>query len=95
MVNRNSTQTTDNASANHEMRITANPLNYNYVDPDDAIKENGNIMVTSFDNPNSIELPSQNDPVVKREKVIDSTTYCKKPARHSRHHSGENNRNLQ
>nr|XP_021189588.1 transmembrane protein 132E isoform X1 [Helicoverpa armigera] len=82
-ANRNSTQPqTDNA--NTEMRITANPLNYNYVDPEDAIRENGNVMVTSFDNPNSIELPSQND-----KKVIDTTTYCKKPARHTRHHSGD------
>ncbi|KAG6450078.1 hypothetical protein O3G_MSEX006376 [Manduca sexta] len=81
-ANRNSTQPTDNG--NHEIRITANPLNYNYVDPDDAIRDNGNVMVTSFDNPNSIELPSQND-----RKVIDTTTYCKKPARHTRQHSGD------
>lgn len=81
-ANRNSTQQTDNG--NTEMRITANPLNYNYVDPEDAIRENGNVMVTSFDNPNSIELPSQNE-----KKVIDTTTYCKKPARHTRHHSGD------
>lgn len=73
----------DNAK---EIRITANPLNYNYVDPDDAIRENGNVMVTSFDNPNSIELPSQND---RRDNVIDSTTYCKKPSRHTRNQSGE------
>ncbi|KOB78965.1 Uncharacterized protein OBRU01_01023 [Operophtera brumata] len=68
------------------MRITANPLNYNYADPDDAIRDNGNVMVTSFDNPNSIELPSQNE---RRERVIDSTTYCKKPSRHARTQSGE------
>ncbi|XP_049867014.1 transmembrane protein 132E isoform X2 [Pectinophora gossypiella] len=78
-ANRNSTQP-DNGN---EMRITANPLNYNYVDPDDAIRENGNVMVTSFDNPNSIELPSQND------RRIDSTTYCKKPSRHARQQSGD------
>lgn len=81
-ANRNSAQQTDNGIT--EMRITANPLNYNYVDPEDAIRENGNVMVTSFDNPNSIELPSQND-----KKVIDSTTYCKKSSRHARHHSGD------
>ncbi|RVE54865.1 hypothetical protein evm_000632 [Chilo suppressalis] len=83
-ANRNSTQPTDNANA-QEMRITANPLNYNYVDPDDAIRDNGNVMVTSFDNPNSIELPSQSD----KRSAIDSTTYCKKPARHTRQHSGD------
>ncbi|XP_028040950.1 transmembrane protein 132B [Bombyx mandarina] len=81
-ANRNSTQVPDNG--NQEIRITANPLNYNYVDPDDAIRDNGNVMVTSFDNPNSIELPSQND-----TRVIDSTTYCKKPARHTRQSSGD------
>ncbi|GBP71122.1 Transmembrane protein 132B [Eumeta japonica] len=75
-------------NGNHEMRITANPLNYNYVDPEDAIRDNGNVMVTSFDNPNSIELPSQSEG--RRERPIDSTTYCKKPAKHSRHHSGDN-----
>ncbi|XP_013186597.2 transmembrane protein 132E [Amyelois transitella] len=82
-ANRSSAQPPDNANAN-EMRITANPLNYNYVDPDDAIRDNGNVMVTSFDNPNSIELPSQND-----RRVIDSTTYCKKSSRHNRSHSGD------
>lgn len=81
-ANRNSTQVPDNG--NQEIRITANPLNYNYVDPDDAIRDNGNVMVTSFDNPNSIELPSQND-----TRVIDSTTYCKKPARHTCQSSGD------
>ncbi|XP_039747216.1 transmembrane protein 132E [Pararge aegeria] len=86
-VNRNSAQPADNGNNNQEMRITANPLNYNYVDPDDAIRDNGNVMVTSFDNPNSIELPSQNE---KRERVIDTTTYCKKPARqHNRQNSGD------
>ncbi|KAL0893775.1 hypothetical protein ABMA27_013911 [Loxostege sticticalis] len=83
-ANRNSSQPIDNGN-NQEMRITANPLNYNYVDPDDAIRENGNVMVTSFDNPNSIELPSQND----KRGAIDSTTYCKKPARHARTQSGD------
>lgn len=79
-TNRSSTQP-DNGN---EMRITNNPLNYNYVDPEDAIRENGNVMVTSFDNPNSLELPSQND-----RRVIDSTTYSKKLPRHSRQHSGD------
>ncbi|XP_061383404.1 LOW QUALITY PROTEIN: transmembrane protein 132E [Danaus plexippus] len=81
---RNSTQ--PEKSNNQEMRITSNPLNYNYLDPEDAIRENGNVMVTSFDNPNSIELPSQSE---KRDRVIDSTTYCKKPARHNRQNSGD------
>ncbi|KAI8435139.1 hypothetical protein MSG28_003516 [Choristoneura fumiferana] len=80
-TNRNSVQP-DNGN---EMRITANPLNHNYADPEDAIRDNGNVMVTSFDNPNSIELPSQSE----RRDVIDSTTYCKKPNRHARHHSGD------
>ncbi|VVC92454.1 unnamed protein product [Leptidea sinapis] len=83
-VNRNSMQPCDNGNNNQEMRITSNPLNYNYVDPDDAIRDNGNVMVTSFDNPNSIELPSQNE-----KRVIDSTTYCKKPAKHTRQNSGD------
>ncbi|CAG5012540.1 unnamed protein product [Parnassius apollo] len=86
LANRNSTQPADKGNNNQEMRITSNPLNYNYVDPDDAIRDNGNVMVTSFDNPNSIELPSQNE---KKERVIDSTTYCKKPGRHTRQHSGD------
>ncbi|XP_072943477.1 transmembrane protein 132E isoform X2 [Epargyreus clarus] len=83
-ANRNSTQPPDKSNNNQEMRITSNPLNYNYVDPDDAIRDNGNVMVTSFDNPNSIELPSQSE-----RRPIDSTTYCKKPARHTRQHSGD------
>ncbi|KAJ0180432.1 hypothetical protein K1T71_003836 [Dendrolimus kikuchii] len=83
-ANRNSAQPPDNG--NQEIRITANPLNHNYADPEDAIRDNGNVMVTSFDNPNSIELPSQNE---RRERVIDSTTYCKKPARHTRQNSGD------
>lgn len=82
-ANRHSQQPTDS-----EMRITNNPLNYNYVDPEDAIKENGNVMVTSFDNPNSVELPSQGEG--KRQRAIDTTTYCKKPTRHTRHHSADN-----
>ncbi|XP_041976905.1 transmembrane protein 132E isoform X2 [Aricia agestis] len=72
-VNRNSAPPDKNST---EMRITSNPLNYNYVDPDDAI--NDNVMATSFDNPNSIELPSQSE-----RRAIDTTTYCKKPARHT------------
>lgn len=104
LANRNSSQPIDKSN-NNEMRITSNPLNYNYVEPDDAIRENGNVMVTSFDNPNSIELPSQNeksrttDDKTKttddrtrtddKARVIDSTTYCKKPSRHARQHSGD------
>ncbi|CAH2074200.1 unnamed protein product, partial [Iphiclides podalirius] len=76
----------DKGNNNHEMRITSNPLNYNYVDPEDAIRDNGNVMVTSFDNPNSIELPSQKE---RGGRAIDTTTYCKKPARHTRQHSGD------
>lgn len=60
------------------MRIITNPLNMNYVEPDDA-------LATSFTNPNHIELPSRpsatgtsstND-VSSNGRSIDSTTYCR------------------
>lgn len=97
-VNRNSTPIppppppahSDAAIRNHlnrEMRITSNPLNLNYADPEDAIKSdhaNGNVIATSFDNPNHIELPSQNN-IERRERsassgsrIIDTATYTKK-----------------
>lgn len=61
------------------MRITANPLNLNYVDPDDC-------LATSFSNPNHIELPSksalqQHEASTSNNnnggRQIDSSTYCK------------------
>lgn len=48
--NRNSTVATNNNG--QDMRIITNPLNVNYVDPDDA-------LATSFTNPNHIDLPSR------------------------------------
>ncbi|KAK9878658.1 hypothetical protein WA026_023108 [Henosepilachna vigintioctopunctata] len=51
-----------------EMRITTNPLNANYCEPDDS-------LATSFSNPNHIELPSSNS-----RRTIDSTTYCRSKA---------------
>ncbi|XP_049823614.1 transmembrane protein 132E isoform X2 [Aethina tumida] len=74
--NRNSTVANNNAN---EMRITANPLNLNYVDPDDC-------LATSFSNPNHIELPSksalqQHEASTSNNnnggRQIDSSTYCK------------------
>lgn len=67
--NRNSTATNNNAS---EMRITANPLNMNYCDPDDC-------LATSFSNPSHIELPSgeAQSADINSNRQIDSSTYCK------------------
>ncbi|CAH0554668.1 unnamed protein product [Brassicogethes aeneus] len=58
------------------MRITTNPLNQNYVDPDDC-------LATSFSNPNHIELPSKTAATTTTNnngnsaRQIDSSTYCK------------------
>lgn len=73
--NRNSTVVTNNNG--QDMRIITNPLNSNYVEPDDS-------LATSFTNPNHIELSSRS-PVPgasgsdanSNGKSIDSTTYCK------------------
>ncbi|XP_066247683.1 transmembrane protein 132E [Euwallacea similis] len=76
--NRNSTIASSNNNG-QDMRIITNPLNMNYVDPDDA-------LATSFINPNHIELPgrqpasgassSPNDGN-SNGRSIDSTTYCR------------------
>ncbi|XP_076253606.1 transmembrane protein 132C dtn isoform X1 [Rhynchophorus ferrugineus] len=73
--NRNSTVLTNNNG--QDMRIITNPLNMNYVEPDDS-------LTTSFTNPNHIELPSRspvpsngNNDTNSNGKSIDSTTYCR------------------
>lgn len=58
----------NNNSNATEMRITTNPLNANYCEPEDC-------LATSFSNPTHIELPSR--PPESVSQVIDSTTYCK------------------
>lgn len=71
--NRNSTVTANNNAPNaansNEMRITTNPLNMNYCDPEDC-------LATSFSNPSHIELPSRSSDVTSG-RAIDSGTYCK------------------
>lgn len=52
------------------MRITTNPLNMNYCEPEDCV-------VTSFSNPTHIELPSKPVENIAPKPVIDSSTYCK------------------
>ncbi|XP_025833785.1 transmembrane protein 132E isoform X2 [Agrilus planipennis] len=54
---------------NNEMRITANPLNLNYCEPDDCVP-------SSFSNPTHIELPSRSA-AENQNQQVDSTTYCK------------------
>lgn len=61
--NRNSS--VHNGPVGAEMRITQNPLNANYFDPDDA-------LANSFSNPTHIELPS-----VGAQRTVDSATYCR------------------
>ncbi|KRT83247.1 hypothetical protein AMK59_4704, partial [Oryctes borbonicus] len=64
--NRNSTVNNNTT----EMRITTNPLNMNYCEPEDCV-------VTSFSNPTHIELPSRPAENPPPKPVIDSSTYCK------------------
>ncbi|XP_017768079.1 PREDICTED: transmembrane protein 132D isoform X2 [Nicrophorus vespilloides] len=64
--NRNSAVINNNTN---EMRITTNPLNMNYCDPDDCV-------ATSFSNPTHIELPSK----PAESRIVDSSTYCKSKA---------------
>ncbi|KAK4874990.1 hypothetical protein RN001_011412 [Aquatica leii] len=52
-----------------EIRITTNPLNMNYCDPDDCVP-------SSFSNPTHIELPSSTA-VDNNVHQVDSSTYCK------------------
>lgn len=54
-----------------EMRITANPLNANYCEPEDC-------LATSFSNPTHIELPSKSpETSTNANRPVDSATYCK------------------
>jgi transmembrane protein 132 len=64
--NRNSSVVNTNGN---EMRITTNPLNLNYCDPDDC-------LATSFSNPSHIELPSCSADI-NSNRPIDTNTYCK------------------
>lgn len=54
------------------MRITTNPLNMNYCDPDDCV-------TSSFSNPSHIELPSRPPEGANRVSTtpLDTSTYCK------------------
>lgn len=53
------------------MRITTNPLNANYCEPEDCV-------ATSFSNPTHIELPSRLlDPHSNAHHSVDSATYSK------------------
>lgn len=59
-----------NNNAN-EMRITANPLNANYCEPEDC-------LATSFSNPTHIELPSRPpEAPTNVNHPVDSATYSK------------------
>ena len=81
--NRNSTVNNNTTPASYgEMRITANPLNLNYCEPEDCV-------ATSFCNPTHVELPSAACPVEVTIKlpIVDSSTYCKS--------RGERNINIQ
>lgn len=57
-----------NLLTDSRIRITSNPMNLNYSDPDDTLVE-----VTCFDNPNHIRLPATNN-----NNSIDTSTYNKK-----------------
>lgn len=52
------------------IRITSNPMQSNYVDPDDAV-----LQMNGFDNPNAIELPT------KPNGMINTDTYTKRDRR--------------
>lgn len=53
------------------MRITTNPLNANYCEPEDS-------LATSFSNPTHIELPSRSSEVpLNTNHSVDSATYSK------------------
>ncbi|XP_037049229.1 transmembrane protein 132E isoform X1 [Bradysia coprophila] len=57
-----------NNQRDSRIRITSNPMNLNYADPDDTLVE-----VTCFDNPNHIRLPATNN-----NNSIDTSTYNKR-----------------
>ena len=59
-----------------QMRITSNPMSYSTAE---NIENEQQVLATSFDNPNHIDLPS-------RPPAIDSSTYCKKEKIPIRHH---------
>lgn len=64
--NRNSTVTNPG-----EIRITTNPLNMNYCDPDDCVPN-------SFSNPTHIQLPNATqDAITTSGRQLDTSTYCK------------------
>lgn len=64
--NRNSTVTNPG-----EIRITTNPLNMNYCDPDDCVPN-------SFSNPTHIQLPNAaSETIATSGRHIDTSTYCK------------------
>lgn len=56
------------------VRITANPMPLNYVDPEDALAQ-----VTSFDNPNHVQLPA-----TAGCGPVDTSTYNKRDRRSMR-----------
>lgn len=61
------------------VRITSNPMPLTYVDPEDAL-----IEVTSFDNPNHIQLPSASATATAAAPTIpfDTATYNKRDRVH-------------
>ncbi|KAJ3642646.1 hypothetical protein Zmor_025409 [Zophobas morio] len=83
--NRNSAATNPNAS---EIRITTNPLNLNYCDPDDC-------LATSFSNPSHIELPSSSQADINSNRPIDTSTYCKSKSTAATAGSSNDNDDLQ
>lgn len=72
-LGRSTVDSNRNSSINpqsNEMRITTNPLNANYCDPEDC-------LVTSFSNPNHVNLSSVNEAEPNANRVVDSSTYTK------------------
>lgn len=69
-----------------DMRIITNPLNINYVEPEDC-------LATSFSNPSHIELPSKED--INSNRAIDSSTYCKSKVGGGINNANDNNDELQ
>lgn len=65
--NRSSAVVNNNSN---EIRITTNPLNINYCEPEDCVP-------SSFSNPCHIKLPSSGVPLDNVKHQIDNATYCK------------------
>jgi hypothetical protein len=96
-LNRNTPQQKD-------MRITGNPLNLNYADPEDAIRYaenqanalNGNVLNTDVVN----HIPSPLDSQIRSRshsagnRRIDSTTYCKRD-KNGRKNANDNTKSWQ